>query len=77
MYKGGKAPPPCGVRVPGMNSSAPVYRYGWLVSRAELYKAIVGEPHYMDVMLLQIHVWAGNLLYTRWTEKGLDDNDFK
>ena len=54
MYKGGKAPPAGGVQVPGMNSCAPVYRYGWLVSRAELYEAMNGKPHTLDVWLREI-----------------------
>ena len=77
MYKGGEAPPAYGVRVPWMNSCAPVYRYGWLVSRAELYEAMVGKPHCTDIYLYEIHFSAESLLCSRWTEKGLDDNSFK
>ena len=77
VYKGENAPPAFGDRVPGMNSSAPVYRYGWVVSRAELYEAMNGKPHTLDVWLREIDAHAGDLLYSRWMEKGYDDNDFK
>jgi hypothetical protein len=77
VYKGGKAPPAFGDRVPGMNSIAPVYRYGWIVSRAELYEAMIGEPPTFDIYLIQIHISAGRLLYSRLKEKGYDDNDYE
>jgi len=35
VYKDGEVPPALGDRVPGMNSIAPVYRYGWIVSPVE------------------------------------------
>lgn len=47
------------------------------VSRAELYEAINGEPSLRDIYLTQIHIGAGRLLYTRWREKGYDDNEYK
>jgi hypothetical protein len=77
VYKGGKAAPALGDRVPGMNSVAPVYRYGWIVSRAELHEAITGEPPMLDMYLIQIHIFAGRMLYSRWKEMGYDDNEYK
>ena len=77
MYKGENAPPAFSDRVPGMNSSAPVYRYGWVISRAELYEAINGEPTSWDIFLSKTHIYAGKLLRTRWKEKGYDDNEYK
>jgi len=77
VYKDGEVPPALGDRVPGMNSIAPVYRYGWIVSRAELYKAMIGEPPFWNIYLIQIHIGAGRMLYSRWKEKGYDDNEYK
>ena len=77
MYKGENAPPAFGDRVPGINSCAPVYRYGWIISRAELYEAINGEPCFSDALLAQTHIFAGSLFNSRWKEKGYDDNEYK
>jgi len=76
-YIGGKAPATFGVRDPERNRCTPVYAYGWVVSRAELYEAINGEPSLRDIYLSQIYIGAGRLLYTRWREKGYDDNEYK
>ena len=77
VYRGENAPPAFGVRVPGMNSIASVYRYGWVISRAELYEAINGEPASGDIFLSKTHIYAGKLLRTRWKEKGYDVNEYK
>ena len=60
-----------------MKSSTPCYIYGWVVSRAELYEAIQGKPAFLDIYLAQIHIGTEQLLYTRWIEKGYDDNIYK
>lgn len=71
MYTGGKAPALGGVR------GTPLYTYGWVVSRAELYEAINGKPATWDNHLSQIYIGAERLLCTWWREKGYDDDDDK
>ena len=77
VYTDRKAPAAYGVQDPERNSATPVYRYGWVVSRAELYEAINGEPAFRDIYLSRVYIGAGRLLYTWWREKGYDNNEYK
>ena len=77
MYTGGKVPPAFGARDLERRSVTPVYRYGWVVSSAELYESINGEPAFRDVYLSRIYIGAGYLLSARWQELGYDDNEYK
>ncbi len=77
MYTGNKAPAAFGARDLERTLATPVYRYGWVVSRAELYEALNGEPCRYDRYLYRIYVGASRRLYDLWTEKGYDNNEYK
>jgi len=47
------------------------------MSRLELYEAVKGKPCPWDGLLDSICLGAERKLYTWWTEKGLDDNEYK
>jgi len=76
VYTGGKAPAAFGTR-DLERSVTPVYRYGWVVSRAELFEALNGEPCRYDRHLYRIYVGASRRFYGWWTEKGYDNNEYR
>ena len=75
VYTGPNAPGEFGCQDPKRKTTTPCYRYGWIVPRDELYKAINGKLPVFRSFLFQIHIAAENLLYARWTEKGYDHNN--
>jgi hypothetical protein len=77
MYAGAEAPATLGVRDMMGNSGTPSYVYGWVISRLELYEALQGKSCPWDHLLDHIYVGAERKLHTWWTEKGLDDNEYK
>jgi hypothetical protein len=77
VYTCGNAPGAFGDRDPERKLGFPCYRYGWVISRAELYEALHGKPCRYDRYLYRIHVGASARLDDLWTEKGYDDNEYK
>ena len=77
VYTGSKAPAAFGARDLERGLATPVYRYGWVVSRAELYEALNGEPCRYDRHLYRIYVGASRRFYSRWTEKGYEINEYR
>jgi len=77
VYTGSEAPAAFGVRDLKRKFVTPVYRYGWVVSRTELYEALNGEPCRHGRHLYRIHVGANQRLYDLWKEKGYDNNEYK
>jgi len=68
MYAGGEAPPKFGTIDTERHSGTPAYRYGWIVSRTELYEALEGEPCPWDDLLSHIYLAADSQFYSLWTE---------
>jgi len=68
VYTGSQRPATFGFRAHIEDFVTPVYRYGWVVSRSELYEALNGEPCR--------YVWRQRL-YHLWKEKEYDSNEYK
>ncbi len=77
MYAGGEAPATVGATDTKRNSGTPLYVYGWVISRVELYEALNGKPCPWDGLLDRVYVGAERRLYSLWTEKGYGDNEYK
>jgi len=77
MYASGDAPAKFGVIDKERHSGTPVYRYGWIISRTELYEALEGEPCHWDELLSKICLAADSQFYTFWTEMQYDNNEYK
>jgi len=77
LYADGEAPEMYGVFNQEKQAGTPVYAYGWVISRAELYEALNFEPCPWDRLLTRIHVVADRRFYALWSEKGYDKNEYK
>jgi len=77
VYVGGEVPDMYGVINQEKKADTPVYAYGWVISRAELYEAINLEPCPWDRLLTRIYVVADRRFYALWREKGYDKNEYK
>jgi hypothetical protein len=78
VYANGETPARCGdIDVGRYSTRTPCYRFGWVISRAELFEALDGEPCTGDDLLSRICIGASNRLYRVWKEKGYDKNEYK
>ena len=77
VYAPGTAPANYGHRDEEKKAGTPVYRFGWVVAREELYQALHGRPSIWHGMLSHIYIGTSKRLYARWIEQGYDNNEYK
>ena len=77
MYPAGEAPGQYSVFDEEKQGRTPVYTFGWVISRLDLYEALFGEPPVLDRSLSLIQNGANRRFFALWTEKGYDVNEYK
>ena len=77
MYPAGEAPGQYSVFNEEKQARNPVYTFGWVVSRLELFKAFYGKPPVVKYSLTLVENRANERFFGVWTEKGYDVNEYK
>lgn len=77
MYPAGEAPGQYLVFDEEKQARTPVYSFGWVISRSELYEALFNRKTVLELSLSLIDVGANRRFFALWTEMGYDVNEYK